>query len=64
MLCRTVGTEQRLEVSQQANGVQLAQEAVVPETVPQFDDKAADQSGELECTDTSSQNRKKGNLIQ
>jgi len=43
----TVGAEQGLKLSQQADGVQLTEESVVTETVPQFDDEAADESGEL-----------------
>ena len=43
----TVGAEQRLGLSQEADGVELPEEPVVTETVPQFDDEAADESGEL-----------------
>ncbi len=43
----TVGAQQGLKLSQQADCVQLSEESVVTETVPQFDDEAADESGEL-----------------
>lgn len=43
----TVGAEQGLKLSKQADGVQLSQESVVTETVPQLDNEAADESGEL-----------------
>lgn len=48
----TVGAEQGLKLSQQANGVELSEESVVTETVPQLDDEAADESGELQNTHT------------
>ena len=44
----TVGAEQGLKLSQQADGVKLPEESVVTETVPQFDNEAADESGELQ----------------
>lgn len=44
---RTVGAEQGLELSEQADGVKLSQESVVTETVPQLDNEATDESGEL-----------------
>ena len=44
----TVGAEQRLKLGQQANGVELPEEAIVTETVPQLDDEATDEGSELE----------------
>lgn len=43
----TVGAEQGLKLGEEADGVELSEESVVTETVPQFDNKAADESGEL-----------------
>lgn len=43
----TVGAEQGLELSEQADGVELSQESVITETVSQLDNEAADESGEL-----------------
>lgn len=44
----TVGAEQALELHQQADGVQLPEEADVTEAVPQLDDEAADQRCQLQ----------------
>lgn len=55
----TIGAEQGLELGQQADGVELSQEAVITETVPQFDDEAADQSGELQTRRRHSDVKKK-----
>lgn len=43
----TVGAEQALVLHQQADGVELPEEAWVTETVPQLDDEAADQRRQL-----------------
>ena len=50
-LC-TVGAEQGLKLSEQADGVELSEKSIVTETVPQFDNEPADQSGELQHTHT------------
>lgn len=44
----TVCAEQALELHQQADGVQLPEEAGVTEAVPQLDDEAADQRRQLQ----------------
>lgn len=44
----TVGAQQGLKLSQQADGVELPEEPVIAETVPQLDNEAADESGELQ----------------
>lgn len=43
----TISAEQALILHQQADGVQLPEEAWVTEAVPQLQNEAADQSGEL-----------------
>lgn len=43
----TIGAKQALELGQQPNGVELPQEAVVMQAVPQLDDEAADESSQL-----------------
>lgn len=50
MFVCTVGAEQGLKLSQEADGVELSEESVVTETVPQFDNEATDESGELQHT--------------
>lgn len=40
----TVGAQQALELGQQPDGVELPQEAVVVQAVPQLDDEATDES--------------------
>lgn len=44
----TVCAQQALELHQQADGVQLPEEAGVAEAVPQLDDEAADQRRQLQ----------------
>lgn len=44
----TVGAEQGLELSQQSDGGELPQKSSILETVPQFDDEATDQRGQLQ----------------
>lgn len=43
----TVGAQQALELGQQPDGVELAQEAVVMQAVPQLNDEAADEGSQL-----------------
>ena len=43
----TIGAKQALELCQQPDGVELPQEAVVVKAVPQLDDEAADERGQL-----------------
>lgn len=49
----TVGAQQALKLGEQPDGVELPQEAVVVQAVPQLDDEATDESGQLWGTDTS-----------
>lgn len=46
----TVGAEQGLKLGEEADGVELSEESVVTETVPQFDNEATDESSELQHT--------------
>lgn len=48
----TVCAEQALILHQQADGVQLPEEACVTEAVPQLDDEAADQRRQLQSKQT------------
>lgn len=48
----TVGAEQGLKLGEEADGVELSEESVVTETVPQFDNEATDESSELKHTQT------------
>lgn len=43
----TVGAQQALKLGEQPDGVELPQEAVVVQAVPQLDDEAADESSQL-----------------
>lgn len=43
----TIGAQQALELGQQPNGVELTQEAIVMQAVPQLDDEATDESSQL-----------------
>ena len=43
----TVGTQQALKLGKQPDGVELPQEAVVVQAVPQLDDEATDESSQL-----------------
>lgn len=44
----TVGAEQGLKLSQQSDGGELPQKSGILQTVPQFDDEATDQRGQLQ----------------
>ena len=50
----TVGAQQALKLGEQPDGVELPQEAVVVQAVPQLDDEATDERGQLQGTDTAS----------
>lgn len=50
----TVGAKQALELRQQPDGVELPQEAIVVQAVPQLDDEAADERRQLWGQDTAS----------
>lgn len=43
----TVGAQQALKLGEQPDGVELPQEAVVMQAVPQLDDEATDEGGQL-----------------
>lgn len=43
----TVGAQQALKLGEQPDGVELPQEAVVVQAVPQLDDEATDESCQL-----------------
>lgn len=43
----TIGAQQALKLGEQPDGVELPQEAVVMQAVPQLDDEATDESGQL-----------------
>lgn len=50
----TVGTQQALKLGEQPDGVELPQEAIVMQAVPQLDDEATDERSQLRGTDTCS----------
>lgn len=50
----TVGAQQALELGKQPDGVELPQEAIVMQAVPQLDDEATDERSQLWGTDTTS----------
>lgn len=50
----TVGAQQALKLGEQPDGVELPQEAVVMQAVPQLDDEATDERSQLRGTDTCS----------
>lgn len=43
----TIGAQEAFKLSQQSDGIELPQEAVIVQAVPQLDDKAADEGCQL-----------------